>query len=237
MKRYSLILCMVLFVSLSGVASAQIVLGPPAAAGSVVFCYATLGGAPQVSTSFTSTYPAAGGSASAGNIGGIKFSFYWATHGVVEFYIGAATFPTTMTANNFTARLDGLTVTSSATGALNAMNVDLFDMGDTAEDGSLTIGDFDNTRGSRIARRTHYFGGAPANFNDINVTDAVRNDLFGAGAGNYSGFILKPANLNIDERWVSYDKTSPTLTINPGVKPSGGGGGGGGGCFIVNAAR
>ncbi len=29
MKRYSLILCMVLIVSLSGVASAQIVLGPP----------------------------------------------------------------------------------------------------------------------------------------------------------------------------------------------------------------
>jgi hypothetical protein len=91
-----------------------------------------------------------------------------------------------MTANNFTARLGGLTVTySSATGAMNALDVDLFDMEDGTEDGVLNVYDFNSTLGSRIARRTHTFGATPipADFNDIDVTDAVRRDLFGAGKG------------------------------------------------------
>ena len=124
-----------------------------------------------------------------------------------------------MTANNFTARLGGLTVTySSATGAMNALDVDLFDMGDGTEDGVLDVYDFNSTLGSRIAKRTHNFGGAPADFDDIDVTDAVRNDLFGAGQTNFSGFILKP-NVNAQEKWVIYDRDTPTLTINPGVSP------------------
>jgi hypothetical protein len=236
MRRYSLMICMVLILSLSGVASAQIVLGPPPAAfGTVLSFYlTTIGGTQNTSYMSTFTSLSVGGFAS----NGIGFSAYVAAHGALEFYFGTATFPTTMTANNFTARLDGLWVNYSyATGAMNAMNVDLFDMGDTAEDGYITTNDFDNTRGSRIARRKHNFGGSPADFNDINVTNAVRNDLFGAGQTNFSGFILKP-NLNNQIRIVGYDTTTPTLTINPGVSPGGGSGGSdGGGCFIANAAR
>jgi hypothetical protein len=236
MKRYSLILCLVLIVSLSGVASAQIVLGPPPAAfGTVLSFYlTTIGGTQNTSYMSTFTSLSVGGFAS----NGIGFSAYVAAHGAFEFYFGTATFPTTMTANNFTARLDGLWVTYSfATGAMNAMNVDLFDMGDGTEDGVIDANDFNNTRGSRIARRKHNFGGSPADFNDINVTNAVRNDLFGAGQTNFSGFILKP-NLNNQIRTVGYATTTPTLTINPGVSPGGGGGGSsGGGCFIVTAAR
>ena len=70
----------------------------------------------------------------------------------------------------------------------------------------------------------------------INVTNAVRNDLFGAGQTNYSGFILKP-NLNNQIRTVGYSTITPTLTINPGVSPGGGGGSSGGGCFIVTATH
>jgi len=206
MKRYSLILCIVLILSLSGVASAQIVLGPPPAAlGSVLSFYLTTIGGTQ-NTSYMSTFNSLSVGGFASN--GIGFSAYVAAHGALEFYFGTAPFPTTMTANNFTARLDGLWVTYSfATGAMNPMNIDLFDMGDGTEDGVFDVYDFNSTQGSRIARRKHNFGGSPADFNDINVTNAVRNDLFGAGQ-----------------------------TINPGVSP-GGGGSSGGGCFIVTATR
>jgi hypothetical protein len=73
----------------------------------------------------------------------------------------------------------------------------------------------------------------------------VRNDLFGAGQTNFSGFILMPTNLSGQLKGVKYDLDTPTLTIYPpGVDPpptggggGGEGGGGGGGCFIANAAR
>lgn len=241
MRRYSLILCLVLIVSLSGVASAQIVLGPPpAAAGGVQKMASTFGGTTGTSFSYVQTYPGVGGFATAGSLYGYPFSLYIGAHGAFEFYLGTATFPTTMTANNFTAKLDGLNVALSTyfTSSPTPMDIDLFDMGDVAEDGVITVGDFNNTRGSRIARRTQTFGGAPADFNNVSVTDAVRNDLFGAGAGDFSGFILKP-NLSAEMKGVIYDPSTPTLTINPGVSPppGGGGGGGGGGCFIANAAR
>ena len=122
-----------------------------------------------------------------------------------------------MTANNFTARLGGLTVTSSS--GSGAMDVDLFDMGDGTEDGVIDVYDFNNTLGSRIARRTHMFSQAgTADFNDIDVTAAVQNDLFGGGPQDYTGFILKP-NVNALEKWLVYDRDTPTLTINPGVSP------------------
>jgi len=235
MKRYSLILCLVLILSLSGAASAQIVLRPPAAGGVASF-YATIGGSPYASYSYVLTFIPLGGYAYAGT----GYSYYLAAHGVFEFYLGATTFPTTMTANNFTAKIGGLSVTySTGTGA---MNVDLFDMGDSAEDGAITVGDFNSTRGSRIARRTHMFSQAGtclycADFNNVTVTDAVRRDLFDLDGSNedFSGFILIP-NLSAQSKGVIYDPATPTLTINPGVSPPKKGGGGGG-CFIANAAR
>ena len=129
------------------------------------------------------------------------------------------------------------------------INVDLFDMGDPTEDGDVYRDDFNSTRCNRIARRTHMFSQAgTADFNDIDVTCALRNDLFGAGAGNYSGFILKSPDAAYSE-WIVYDPATPTLMINPGFTGTGpdcpdcgggsggSGGSGGGGCFIANAAR
>ncbi len=180
MKRNSLILCLFLIICLSGVASAQIVLGPPpAAAGGVVIYNITLGGTTVSSAYSIYTFPVVGGMAYAGTTGGVGFSYYVAAHGAIEFNLGAATFPTTMTSKNFTAMLDGLSATDFV--GSGAIKVDLFDMGDGTEDGVIYVGDFNSTRGSRIARRTHTFGGAPADFIDIDVTCAVRNDLFGAG--------------------------------------------------------
>jgi hypothetical protein len=237
MKRYSLIICLVLIVSLTGVASAQIVLGPPpAAVGGASYLYMkTVAGATLTSYSTITSIMAGGISYSFGGI-----SLYFAYGGALEFDLGPAMSPT-FTAKDFTARLDGLTVTSSfATGAMNPLNVDLFNMPDGTEDGVITVDDFPDKLGRRIARGTHNFGGVPADFNNIDVTCAVRNDLFGAGQTNFTGFILIPAQLSGEMKWVRYDPATPTLTITPrvpGPKCGGGGGGSGGGCFIVTAAR
>ncbi len=184
MKRYSLILCLVLIVSLPGVASAQIVLGPPPPTqigGASYFYRHTIPG------SSTSTYyntlqsPLVGGISFAFTIGGLGLSVYNVYGGALEFDLGPA-MPPAFTSKDFTARLDGLTVISSTavTGA-NPLNVDLFNMPDGTEDGVITVFDFPDKLGKRIARGTHNFGGVPADFNNIDVTCAVRNDLFGSG--------------------------------------------------------
>lgn len=244
MKRYSLILCLVLILSLSGTASAQILLGPPPAAMAGGF-YTFVS-----TTSFSSTvytnyglygFPAVGGNA-------FTTMGYYVLYGLgaaLEFDLqgGTTTLPTaSMTVNNFAARLGGLTVNTSYPGATGTMVVGLYDMADTTEDGVINFGDFAALLGSpgspTIATRTHNFSGAPANFNNIDVTAALQNDLFGGGPINFSGFILMPTSLNAQFKGVGYDTNTPTLTIYPpGVKPPGGGGGGGGGCFIANAAR
>ena len=233
MKRYALILCLVLIFSLSGVASAQIVLGPPAAGGAGKFLI-TMGGLTYTSNSGTLPYPYVGGAAYTGTTYGTVFSFYYNLQGVFEFNLGPA-IPPTFTSKDFTAKLDGLSATDLA--GTGALNIDLFDMGDGTEDDAITLTDFNSTRGKRIARRTHTFGGSSADFNDIDVTCAVRNDLFGDTQTDFSGFVLKP-NLNVLMQGIAYNPT-PTLTITPGVSgpKCGGGGGGGGGCFIANAAR
>ena len=243
MKRFSLILCLVLILSLSGVASAQIVLGPPpSAVGGISYLYARTTVAGATSTYFTTlTSMQVGGISYSGTTAGVGFSVYVAFGGALEFNLGPAMSPT-FTAKDFTARLDGLTVTGSmATGAMNPLDVDLFNMPDSDEDGVINVDDFIGKLGKRIARGTHDFapGGVPADFNNIDVTCAVRNDLFGAGQTNFSGFILIPANISEEIEGVRYDSVTPTLTITPGVPgpKCGGGGSSGGGCFIVTSAR
>jgi uncharacterized repeat protein (TIGR01451 family) len=186
-------------------------LGPPEA-GAIFRSFVTYGGATTtVYITSVETTLWVGGSVSTS----LGYNTFYVDQAAFEFYLDPASVPTTnMTANNFTAKIDGLIVTYSY--GSGAMDVDLFDMGDTAEDGYITTNDFDNTRGSRIARRTHMFSQAgTADFNDIDVTAAVRNDLFVGGPQDYSGFILKP-NVTAQEKWLIYDDT-PTLTINTGV--------------------
>jgi hypothetical protein len=227
MKRYSLILCLVLIFSLSGVANAQIVLGPPFGGGGLalekIYQYGTL---------VNSTYKYI-----PNFVGNAIFVYYPTTYiyyfqEAVEFWLGPA-IPPTFTSLDFTARLDGLTAVDGL--GTGAMNVDLFDMGEDTEDSLLKVDDFDSINGNRIARRTHTIGGVPADFNNIDVTGAVRNDLFGAGQTDFSGFILKcPDAPAFTLAW--FNSGAATLTINPGV-PRFKCGGGGGGCFIANAAR
>ena len=240
MKRYSLIICLVLILSLSGVASAQVVLED---AGGIAHVKVAVNGATV--TSFNTTYSRGGTSLIPPAVG---YTVYTTTSPTTTMVNVQAAFEFNLTAVNkaaftskdFTARLDGLNVTSSyAYYGTGVMNVDLFDMGDAAEDGDVYYTDYNITQGGRIARSTHTFGAVPvpADFNNIDVTCAVRNDLFGTGVGDFSGFILKSPDAQYELVW--YDD-APTLTItpgNPGPKCGSGGGGGGGGCFIANAAR
>jgi hypothetical protein len=139
----------------------------------------------------------------------------------VEFNLqgGTMNLPTTdmtsnMTSNQFAAMLNGLTATASwGTGSLN---IDLFDMGDGTKDGNVDYNDFNSTQGALIASSAHVIGGTPADFNDIDVTNEVRNDLFGGGPTDFSGFILLCPDLPpppAPERHVRFNLGTPKLKI------------------------
>jgi hypothetical protein len=137
--------------------------------------------------------------------------------------------PPTFTSNDFTAWLGGLNVIDSI--GTNSMNVYLYDMGDGTEDGNVYYNDFNSKQGAFIASSTNVIGGVPAHFGVIDVTEAVRNDLFGAGQTDFSGFILLCPDGPVWQTYIRYSIT-PTLTICPG-----GDCGDSGGCFIAAAAR
>jgi hypothetical protein len=208
MKRFSFIICLVLILSLSRVASAQIVLGPPAAGGPG---HLIDNGSPVVDTYYV--FGPYVGNPYFGSLGSYYKQYYLQV--AVEFNLqgGTTTLPTVdMTSNNFTARLSGLTATDSwGTGSLNVF---LYDMGDGTEDGNVYYNDFNSTQGALIASRAHVIGGTPAKFDNVDVTEALRNDLFGGGPSDFSGFILLCPDAPIPERHVRFNIVTPTLTIH-----------------------
>ena len=213
MKRFYLIICLILILSLSRVASAQIVLGPQAArgVGHKIFLDNGLTVVDEYGF-FFSDYV---GNPVFGSLASYYKKYYLQV--AVEFNLqdGTTTLPTgDMTSNNFTARLNKLTATDSwGTGLLN---VYLYDMGDGTEDGNIDYNnDFNSKQGAIIASRAHVIGGAPAIFDNVDVTDALRNDLFGGGSTEFSGFILLCPDALAPERHVRFDLDKPpTLTIH-----------------------
>ena len=208
MKRFSLIISLVLILSLSRIARAQIVLGPQAARG-LFHLIILKNGSPVVDTySFTGPYV---GNPVFGSLASYK-KYY--VQVAVEFNLqeGTMTLPTVeMTSSDLTAKLSGLTATNSwGTGTLNLY---LYDMGDGTEDGNVYYNDFNSTQGALIASSTHVIGGAPADFNNIVVTDAVRSDLFGGGPTGFSGFILLCPDAPAPERHVRFNLGTPKLKI------------------------
>ena len=208
MKRFSLIICLVLILSLSRVASAQIVLGPQAAGG--IFHLIILENGSTVVDTYSFTGPYVGNPV----FGGLASYKKYYVQVAVEFNLqgGTMTLPTVdMTSNNFTARLSGLTATDSwGTGSLN---VYLYDMGDSTKDGIVYYNDFNSTQGALIESSVHVIGGTPAKFDNVDVTEALRNDLFGGGPADFSGFILLCPDAPAPERHVRFNIRTPTLTI------------------------
>jgi hypothetical protein len=209
MKRFSLIICLVLILSLSRVASAQIVLGPQAAGG--IFHLIILENGSTVVDTYSFTGPYVGNPV----FGGLASYKKYYVQVAVEFNLqgGTMTLPTVgMTKYNFTARLSGLTATDSwGTGSLN---VYLYDMGDGTEDGIVYYNDFNSTQGALIESSVHVIGGTPAKFDNVDVTEALRNDLFGGGPADFSGFILLCPDAPAPERHVRFNIRTPTLTIH-----------------------
>jgi len=209
MKRFSLIICLILILSLSRVASAQIVLGPQAAGGLFHLIILENGSTVVDTYSFTGPY--------VGNPSFVDLPLYkqYYVQVAIEFNLqgGTTTLPTVdMTSNNFTARLNGLTATDSwGTGS---MNVYLYDMGDGTEDGNVYYNDFNSKQGALIASSAHVIPGTPAKFDNIDVTEALRNDLFGGGPKDFSGFILLCPDAPAPERHVRFNLGTPTLTIH-----------------------
>jgi hypothetical protein len=134
----------------------------------------------------------------------------------IEFNLASPTsLPTTgMTASNFVAGLYGLNVASES--GSGTMNVDLLDMLDANEDGAVYYDDYNAYMAGALDSRPHVFGDPDnqAHFsNNVDVTDAVRRDLFGAGIGqDFSGFILKSPNAAAMQN-ITYDPSNVKLKV------------------------
>lgn len=116
-----------------------------------------------------------------------------------------------VTSDNFqSATLSNLEVINS-TGA-NNINLYLFDLHDPFENGYISS-DWWNS-GSKILMLCDTRPPVGTVFNDLDVTDAIFNDLFGPGSNeDYFGFIVSVFNWNDEEHTVVFDRDKPTLTI------------------------
>jgi len=192
MRRWILVLGILGLLTLSGAAQAQTVINlSPSAAGTVKHT-----DSPSIYSTSTTFMIVGKGSR--------RFQ------GVIEFGI-----PTTgleaMTTSNFTAKLNNLGITGYT--GIGTMAINLWDLADSTEDGDIKVSDYNNTTGGIIATQVHHFGGVWANFNNVDVTSQVRNDLFGSGTGQPTmGFILiapSPGAAQV----VFFNKSTPRVVI------------------------
>ncbi len=141
---------------------------------------------------------------------------YKYNHGILEFDLAqtqsGATFPPSqMTAYNWTARLVDLECL-----AYNGEDVELFDLRDEYEDGVVTESEF-NRRLDLIAEGIQ--------FEDIDITEILRRDLFGPGSGGVTSgflFITGEGTKVYDHELprIEIHGTWPTLTPTPAPTPT-----------------
>ncbi|PXF56989.1 MAG: hypothetical protein C4B58_11340 [Deltaproteobacteria bacterium] len=202
MKKSLLVFGLVIL--LSGSANAQIVLTPPDTTGTPWHSYyymGTLYGSGmdpglRVGHTYTTSY----------------YTWY---RSALEFDISGLAGVTP--ANFVSASLGGLEVSGyggyySPVYPGDAMTVNLYDMEDITEDGSITAADYDSVNGPAITTLFNAIPAADTSYDNIDVTSELSNDLFGAGVGNWSGFVL--ISPDADQQWISFEETAPTLTIN-----------------------
>ncbi|MCD4653969.1 hypothetical protein K8T06_08530 [bacterium] len=152
---------------------------------------------------------------------GYTYRFYNYTQGILEFDIqntkdGAAFPPPGMTENNWTARLVDMDCIQHG-----GANIGLYDLQDHFEDGNITTSEFE-AYSELIVEGIQ--------FDEIDVTEVLRHDLFGSGTGGItSGFLLKSGNglkiYNHDSPRIEVNGTWPTATPtatptpHPAVEP------------------
>lgn len=122
-------------------------------------------------------------------------------------------FPTdAMTSGNFMAILCGLTVVEASNSGRN-MSCLLNNLRDEMEDGLIQENDY-NAEDGMIERLFTTIPPAGYRFPAIDITEQLRNDLFGAGSGNpTSGFILIPSPMTSVQGKVILNHLNPRVEI------------------------
>lgn len=152
-------------------------------------------------------------------------------HGVFEFDLdqtinGAPFPPPGMTSQGWQAQLEHLEVIDVF--YLDVLGVDLFDMTDGSQDGAVDERDF-NT-GNHLARLTDEMPSAGSIYS-VDVTSALRHDLFGPNRYSTSGFVLKPTEsvplTTSLLQWcqdariiINFNTPTPAPTITPIASPT-----------------
>jgi len=141
-------------------------------------------------------------------------------HGIIEIDLdrtaGGGVFPPpSMTLYNWSAFLTGLTLTSGPPEGVS-MQVTLNDLKDSDEDGLLDAGEYWSTFGA-LSTLFDTMPEIGKQFS-VDVTNALRRDLFGEGAGDITtGFILTHGN---DEHRVGFQPDNPRIQVFMGAIPT-----------------
>lgn len=139
--------------------------------------------------------------------------------GVLEFNLttvdGNSQLPTaSMNSWNWSAWIDGMFVESVINSGMD-FRLDVYNLSDDAEDGVVDISDYIGSQ-EMIER---VFSTTPSEgtlLNPIDVTAALRHDLFGLGQGDLSsGFVLIPSRgFSNGHSAVRFDRYKPRLIVN-----------------------
>ncbi len=145
------------------------------------------------------------------------YSHFESFNGIFEFDLeksmGDAPFPPDwMTSNGWTAQLENLEVIQACnTPYFENPGVDLYDMADNSQDGVISTADI-NTR-THITRLSEVPPPVGSMFT-VDVTAALRHDLFGPVQYSTSGFVLKPTVGQKHVNSVLYWSDDVKITIN-----------------------
>ena len=151
-----------------------------------------------------------------------SFSYLRFTHGIIEFHIDQTSaggpFPTkSMTMSNWTAKLCCLSVVDPYDPG-QQLYLKLFDLDDCDEDGIINFDDVHRPYGDPISTLFSEVPQAGAVLPEVDITDQLRRDLFGDGAGNItSGFYLRSSLTQEGSASLSLDRTSPRIRIAVGT--------------------
>ncbi len=136
----------------------------------------------------------------------------WDWAGILKFNLqGLGNTSSNFTPYNWSARLNNLVVEAALNPGSNG-KIELWDMVDEMETSGLT----GNERNGAYQCISTICDGVPESgviFTDIDVTEALRRDLFGEGTGDLtSGFILKATDYG--QAWNKFNNDSPVIEIS-----------------------
>ncbi len=133
-------------------------------------------------------------------------------YGVMEFPVDltvhGGAFPTTqMTVSNWTAKIDAIEF-----GNQISQSPGLYKMNDGYEDGIVSVSDYYSSNAEDLIAILLPDNPGGSIVSDIDITESLREDIFGAGTGDLtSGYLLKPSHY---DHWVSGHADHENLRIS-----------------------